>query len=75
MPVLSSTVTDSFVHFMRNLSCPSARLFQSQPSIFGSARDMLHFAEAGLPDELHVCGPLRSRATVNKSSVGTAVCD
>ena len=41
VPVLSSIVTDSFVHFIKNLPYLSARLFRSQPWISSSARDTL----------------------------------
>jgi len=38
-PVFSSIVTVSFVHFIKNLPCPSARLFRVQPCKGRSACD------------------------------------
>lgn len=73
IPVFSSTVTDSFVHFMRNLFCPSVRLFWSQPSISCSASGMLHCANVGLPDELHIRDVVRSRAISEIFVVDTVV--
>jgi len=58
LPVLSSTVTVSLVHFMRNLVCPVSRdrvraafTYEVQHVRFARARERW----ASLPDELHGC--------------------